>query len=70
MAPSLELIVLPLHRQKNQDLPTYPGLYTAQPGARVARGRSQEQLVIYFFMEGSAPLSPSGFPLLLPPARP
>jgi hypothetical protein len=65
MTKSLDLILLPLFRKDGQDLPEIPGLFASQAEGRVARGRSQERLVIHFSMSGNAPFSPVGYKKLV-----
>jgi hypothetical protein len=65
MTTSLDLILLPLHRQNNRDLPENPGLSAAQAPRRTARGRSIDVLMVHLVLEGTAPLSPKGYNKLI-----
>jgi hypothetical protein len=55
--PSLDLNVLPFLRQNGQDASNLPGLYLVTPPRQTARGRSADQLILYFNMIGNAPLT-------------
>jgi hypothetical protein len=61
MTPSLDFILLPLHRQNDRDLAEIPGLLATQSPRRAARGRSLDNLVVHLALEGTAPLSPKGY---------
>jgi len=65
MTTSLDLILLPLHRQNNRDLAEIPGIYTSQAPRRSGRGRSLDNLVVHLALEGTAPLSPKGYKKLV-----
>ena len=65
MTTSLELILLPLVRHAGKDRSKLPGLYTANPPRRTARGRSSDRLFIYLSLEGNLPLSPKELDKLL-----
>jgi len=65
MTTSLDLILLPLHRQNDHDYSEIPGLFVSEAQGRVARGRSLERLVIHFSLGGTAPLSPKGYKKLV-----
>jgi hypothetical protein len=55
--PSLDLNVLPFFRQNGQDASSLPGLYLVTPPRQTARGRSEDQLILFFNMIGNAPLT-------------
>src|SRR5512139_2554333 len=57
MAPSFDLLILPLVRAAGQERPEVPGLLVAIQPRRPARFRDHDQLLLYFYQEGSAPLS-------------
>lgn len=65
MATSLDFILLPMVRHAGKERLKLPGLYTASPPRRSARGRSSDRLFIYLSMEGNAPLSPKELEKLL-----
>jgi hypothetical protein len=54
---SLDLNVLPFLRQNGQDASSFPGLYMVTPPRQAARGRSLDQLILFFNMVGNAPLT-------------
>jgi hypothetical protein len=56
MPASLDLYILPLARQNGIDQPALPGIYTALPPRRAARGREADYLLLYLTLAGSAPL--------------
>jgi hypothetical protein len=55
--PSLDLNLLPFLRQNGQDASNLPGLYLVTPPRQAARGRSADQLILFFNMIGNAPLT-------------
>lgn len=57
MAPSFDLLILPLVRSAGQERPEVPGLLAAVQPRRPARFRDHDQLLLYFAQEGNAPLS-------------
>ncbi len=65
MTTSLDLLLLPLVRHAGKDRPKLPGLYSASPPRRAARGRSSDRLFIYLSLEGNLPLSPKELDKLL-----
>ncbi|MBL7163482.1 MAG: hypothetical protein ISS57_12830 [Anaerolineales bacterium] len=65
MTTSLDLVLLPLVRHAGKDRPKLPGLYTANPPRRAARGRYSDRLFIYLSLEGNLPLSPKELDKLL-----
>jgi hypothetical protein len=65
MSTSLDVILLPLCRQNNQDLPELAGLYATQAPRRSGRGRSMDTLVLHLALEGTAPLSQKGYQKLV-----
>lgn len=58
MANSLDVTLLPIFRQLGKDEPELPGLHVAETPRRAARGRSADQLILYLYLAGNAPLSP------------
>ncbi|HEY5669532.1 MAG TPA: hypothetical protein VIS10_06000 [Anaerolineales bacterium] len=52
----MDLHFLPLVRHEGQDQAELPGLHIAVPPRRMARGRQSDRLILYFTMEGNAPL--------------
>ena len=52
----MDLHFLPLVRHEGQDQAELPGLHIAAPPRRTARGRQDDRLILYFSMEGDAPL--------------
>ena len=54
---SLDLILLPLYRLKNQELPALPGLLAMTPPRKTARGRENDRLIVYLVLTGNATLS-------------
>jgi len=65
MTSSLDLILLPLNRHKNQDMPELPGLFATQAQGKVARGKALDKLVVHLTLQGNAPLSPKGYDKLV-----
>jgi hypothetical protein len=57
MSISFDLKLYPLHRFAGQDQPWLPGLYLASPPRRTARGRQEDQLLLYMMLTGNSPLS-------------
>jgi hypothetical protein len=57
MTSQLDLILLPLIGYGKPDRQMLPGLHTAKPPRRAARGRSRDQLILYLTQAGNAPLS-------------
>lgn len=54
---SLDLNLLPFVRQNGQDSSSLPGLYMVTPPRQTARGRSSDQVILFFNMIGNAPLT-------------
>ncbi len=54
---TLNLNLLCLYRLNGQDLPAAPGLAAVTPPRRTARGREQDNLVVYLLLNGNAPFS-------------
>jgi hypothetical protein len=57
VAAEFDLNLLPLYRIKGQEWPQLPGLMAATPPKRAARGREDEQLLIYLTLSGNTPYS-------------
>jgi len=57
MTVELDLNFLPFHRIAGKDWPSLPGLVTAAPSRRVARGREGDHLFIYLSLAGNTPFS-------------
>ncbi|OGN73653.1 MAG: hypothetical protein A2X25_14930 [Chloroflexi bacterium GWB2_49_20] len=57
MTVEFDLIFLPFHRIDGKDWPSLPGLMTASPPRRVARGREGDHLFIYLALAGNTPFS-------------
>ena len=55
----MDLNLLPLVRQYGQDQLDVQGLHIAAKPRRPARGRSPDRLILFFAMEGNAPLPPN-----------
>jgi hypothetical protein len=53
----LDLNLLPLVRRAGQDQSSLPGLYAVNPPRRAARGRNDDQVILYLTFAGSAPWS-------------
>ena len=58
MSGTLDLNLLPIARQAGQDQAELPGLYAVTPPRRTARGRSEDNLILYLSEAGNAPLPP------------
>ncbi|MEW5829880.1 MAG: hypothetical protein AB1846_13390 [Chloroflexota bacterium] len=56
-----DLTLLPLNRQKGQELPSLPGLLAVAPPRKTARGREQDRLVVLLAINGSAPLTTADY---------
>ncbi len=56
-----DLTLLPLNRQKGQELPSLPGLLAMTPPRKTARGREQDRLVVLLSINGSAPLTTADY---------
>lgn len=54
---TLDLNLLHLAHRIGQDQPTLPGVHTAAPPRRPARGRRLDRLILYLVLSGNAPLS-------------
>jgi hypothetical protein len=54
---SIDLNLLPFMRQNGQDVSSLPGLYMVTAPRQTARGRSTDQLILFFNMVGNAPLT-------------
>src|SRR5512145_2153828 len=54
---ALDLNLLPLVRRAGQDQSSLPGLYAVNPPRRAARGRTDDQLILYLTLTGGAPWS-------------
>jgi hypothetical protein len=65
MAPSFDLLILPLVRSAGQERPEVPGLLAAVQPRRPARFRDHDQLLLYFSQEGNTPLSAEQVEVLL-----
>ncbi len=55
MAVSFDLNILPLYRVKGKEWPQLPGLLTALPPKRAARGREGDRLLVYLAISGNVP---------------
>jgi len=53
MAALLDLNILPILRYEGQDQTDFPGLYAVTPPRRTARGRDQDNLVMYLTLAGN-----------------
>lgn len=53
----MDLNLLSLARSAEQDLFDQPGLHIAAVPRRLARGRQPDRLILYFLLEGNAPLT-------------
>ncbi|MBN2548720.1 MAG: hypothetical protein JXB15_06165 [Anaerolineales bacterium] len=58
MPAQLDLNLIPLARSAGTDYPELLGLHVAEPPRKLARGRSQDRLVLYLAIAGNAPLAP------------
>lgn len=58
MPVSLDLNILPILRQGGQDQTDFPGLYAVTPPRRTARGRDQDNLVLYLTLTGNMRVPP------------
>jgi hypothetical protein len=56
-----DLTLLPLNRQKGQELASLPGLLAVNPPRKTARGREQDRLVVLLSINGSAPLTTADY---------
>ncbi|MFZ5905246.1 MAG: hypothetical protein ACOYZ8_17015 [Chloroflexota bacterium] len=54
---TLNLNLLCLYRLNGQDLPAAPGLMAVTPPRKTARGREQDNLIVYLLLSGNAPFS-------------
>ncbi|MFZ6026358.1 MAG: hypothetical protein ACOYYS_01465 [Chloroflexota bacterium] len=52
MATAFDLNLLPLARRAGQDQSSLPGLYVVNPPRRAARGRADDQLILYLALTG------------------
>lgn len=57
MAASFDINLLPFYRVKGQEWPQLPGLLTASPPKRPARGREDDRLFTYLTLSGNIPFS-------------
>lgn len=57
--PIFDLNILPIHRIKDQELASLPGLLAVTPPRKAARGREQDQLIVYLMPSGNAAFSTS-----------
>jgi hypothetical protein len=57
MTVELDLNFLPFHRIAGKDWPSLPGLVTAAPSRRAARGREGDHLFIYLSLSGNTSFS-------------
>jgi hypothetical protein len=57
MSAELDLNFLPFYRIAGKDWPSLPGLMTAAPPRRCARGREGDHLFIYIALSGNTPFS-------------
>jgi hypothetical protein len=55
VAAEFDINVLPFYRIKGQEWPQLPGLMAATPPKRAARGREEDQLLIYLTLSGNTP---------------
>jgi hypothetical protein len=53
---ALDLNLLPFHRLKGQEAPILPGLRIIAPPRRPARGREEDQLIVFLSLAGNMPL--------------
>lgn len=58
MSATFDLNIFPIVRVRGQDQTVFPGLYAATPPPRPARGREDNNLVLYLSLEGLAWLPP------------
>ena len=61
----MDLNLLTIARQNGEDQSSIPGLHIASRPRRPARGRRPDRLILYFTLEGNAPMSPDGQDQLL-----
>lgn len=61
----MNLNLIPIARQNGEDQQSIPGLHIASQPRRPARGRRKDRLILYFILEGNAPMSPEGQDQLL-----
>lgn len=54
---TLNLNLLCLYRLNGQDLPAAPGLLAVTPPRKTARGREQDNLIVYLLLNGNMPFS-------------
>lgn len=64
MAASFDLNLLPSYRVKGQEWPHLPGLQTALPPKRPARGREDDRLFSYLTLSGNIPFTSAEYTLL------
>jgi len=57
VAAEFDLNLSPIYRIKGQEWPQLPGLLTATPPKRPARGREEDCLVLYLTLSGNTPFS-------------
>ncbi|MBA4380412.1 MAG: hypothetical protein C0393_07030, partial [Anaerolinea sp.] len=57
MAAEFDLNLLSFYRIQGQELPSLPGLLAVSPPRRAARGRQDDQLIIYLTISGNTPFS-------------
>jgi hypothetical protein len=55
VAAEFDLNLIPFYRIKGQEWPQLPGLMAATPPKRAARGREDDQLLIYLTLSGNTP---------------
>ncbi len=61
----MDLNLITIARQNGKDQQSIPGLHIASQPRRPARGRRNDRLILYFILEGNAPMSPEGQDQLL-----
>jgi hypothetical protein len=54
---AFDLTLLPFYRIKGQEWAQLPGLLALKPPRRSARGRNDDQLIVYLTLSGNTPLS-------------
>lgn len=61
----MDLNLITIARQNGEDQASIPGLYIASQPRRPTRSRRRDRLILYFVLEGNAPMSPEGQDQLL-----
>ena len=54
---TFDLNILPIHRNNGQESPDLPGLLAVTPPRRTARGRENDNLIVYLMLSGNATFS-------------